>query len=47
MVTNKRIAEMINNKKQGNNVTEDVVLDPPDKPEEFKQRHIFISSVQH
>ena len=33
--------------KQGKNVTEGVVPDPPDQPEEFKQPRTFISSEQH
>ena len=31
-VTNNRMEEMIHNEKQGKNVTEDVVPDPPDQP---------------
>ena len=36
LVTNKKIAEMIHNEKQGKNVIEGVVPDPSEKPEEFK-----------
>ena len=32
LVTNKRIADIIHNKKQGNNVAEGVVPDPPQRP---------------
>ena len=47
LVTNKRISETINNKKQGKNVTEGVVQDPPDQPEKLKQPRTFISSERH
>ena len=46
-VTNKHIAEIIHNEKQGKNVTEGVIPDPPEKPEKFKQPHTFISSEQY
>ena len=46
MVTNDRIVEMIHNEKEGKNITEGVVLDPPEQPEEFKQPRTFISSEQ-
>ena len=42
LVTNKQIAEMIHNEKQVNNVTEGVVPEPPEQPEEFKQPRTFI-----
>ena len=47
LVTNEKIAEMIHNKKQGKNVTEGVVLDPPEQQEEFKQTRKFISSERN
>ena len=47
MAANKRIAEMIHNKKQENNVTEGVVLDLPEQPEELKQPRTFISYERH
>ena len=45
--TNKQIAEMIHNKKQGKNVTEGVVPDPPEQPEIFKKPRTCISSELH
>ena len=47
LVTNKKIAEILHNEKQVNNITEGVVPDPPEKLEEFNQPHTFISSEQH
>ena len=42
MATNKQIAEIIHNEKKRKNVTEGIVPDLPDKPEEFKQPRTFI-----
>ena len=42
MVTNEIIAEMIHNGKHGRNITEEVVPDPHDQPEELKKPRIFI-----
>ena len=42
MATNKQIAEMIHNEKEGKNVTEGIVPDPHEQPEEFKQLHTLV-----